>query len=542
MRRRGARGPGRTGLELVEDAFHLLRRAPASTLAVYAAGALPFLMGLLAFTADMSGNPFADERLGGEALALVVLFLWMKVCQAQFARRLRSHASGDAAPRWSVRRSAHDLFLAAAIQPSGLFAIPAAAALILPLPWAFAFYQNAAVGGDAAGPGLTAAIRLAAMRAPLRARQNYAALLVLALLGLFVFANAALALIAVPYLARSLFGIESTFTLSGEAAVSNSTFLAAALAIAWACLDPLVKAVYVLRCLEADVVETGEDLRAEFRAAFRSEKALALLLLLAFLPRPLDGAQSGPPGTAIRPPDLDRALARVLERSEYTWRTPRTRVEREVQLPGFLESIGNFFDGIYRRIVRWWNALRDWLRKLLGPEREEKEGAKGTAWIASTNLLLLSLLAAVASAAAVLILRSRRRRDVVQATVLTLPAGPDAADDGAAAASLPEADWRLQAAALAAQGDFRTATRFLYLGSLALLSARRAITLARHKSNRDYARELQRRLRGEPELSGVFEDNVFQFERVWYGRHAAGPETLVLLGGNLDRLQAGIHE
>ena len=542
MSRRGTRGPGRTGLELVEDAFHVLRRAPASTLAVYAAGALPFLMMLLAFTVDMSGNPFADERLGGEALALSVLFLWMKVCQAQFARRLRCHASGDAPPRWSARRSTRDLFLAAAIAPSGLFVIPAAAALLLPLPWVFAFYQNATVGADGAGPGLKAAVRLAAMRAPLRPRQNSAALLVLSLFGLLVFANVALALIVVPYLVRSFFGIESRFTLAGSAAFGNSTFFAAALAIAWACFDPLVKAVYVLRCLEADVVETGEDLRAAWREAFRPEKALAMVLLLAFLPRPFAGTPAGPPGAAIKAADLDRAIARVLERSDYSWRTPRTRVEREVQLPGFLESIGNFFDGAYRKVVRWWNALREWLRKLLGPEREEKEGTKGTAWIASTNVLLLVLLAAAASGAAILILRSRRRREAVRATVVTAAAGPEPAEDGAAAASLPEADWRLQAAALAAQGDFRTATRSLYLGSLAFLSARRAITLARHKSNRDYARELQRRLRGEPELSGVFEDNVLQFERVWYGEHPAGPETLERVRGNLDRLEKAIHE
>ena len=542
MSRRAARGPGRTGLELVEDAFHLLRKAPASSLAVYAAGVLPFLMGLLAFTADMSRNPFADERLGGEALALSLLFLWMKVGQAGFARRLRSHASGEEPPRWSARRAAHDLFLAAVIQPSGLFVLPAAAALLLPLPWAFAFYQNATVGADGAGPGLRAALRLSTLRAALRPRQNHAALLVLSLLGVFVFANVALALIMAPYLARSIFGLESAFTLSGAAAIGNSTFLAAALAIAWACLDPLVKAVYVLRCREADVVETGEDLRADWRAAFRAEKALAVVLLLCFLPRPLVAAPSGPAPTAITAPELDRAIARVLERSEYTWRPPPTRLERETRLPGFLESIANVFDGAYRKTRQWWRALQDWLRRLFGPGKEEKEGGGGTAWIASTNVLLLVLLAAVASTVAILILRARRRTHLVQAAVLTLPASPEPADDGAAAAGLPEADWRSQAAALAAAGDFRSATRCLYLGTLAFLAARQAITLARFKSNRDYARELRRRLRALPELSGVFEDNVLHFERVWYGRHAAGPETLERLGGNLARLQAGIHE
>ena len=551
MRRPATLGRGRTGLELVEDAFHLLRRAPLSTLAVYAAGAVPFLTGLLAFTADMRGSPTADERLGGEALGLAGLFLWLKAWQSAFGRRLRRLAAGEANTRFSARRAAHDLFIAVALQPSGLFAIPAALVVTLPFGWAFAFYQNATVDPGEPGKGLRAAARLAARRARLRPRQNHAALLVLFLLALFVFVDVVATLALLPYLARSLFGLESTFTRSGLAAI-NSSFFAVALAIAWACFDPLIKAVYVLRCFEADAIETGDDLKADWRAAFAPEKLLAALLLVALLPAVVVAepaasgfrfqVSAGVSGRALDPQELDRAIAHVLERSDYAWRSPRPKAERpKGRLPGFFEAIGNFFEGVYRKARQAWRNLQDWLRRHLGLGDGEERTDAGTGWIASTNVLLLLALAAFASTIAVLLLRRRRRSGRISTTSLPLPAQPEPADDASAAADFPEDQWRARAAALAAAGEFRQAARALYLGSLAFLADREAITLARFKSNRQYAHELERRLRGRPELPALFADSVLLFERVWYGRHAASGETLDRLGGNLARLKAEMN-
>ena len=548
MRRPAKRGRGRTGIEVVEEAFHLLRRVSPSTLAVYGTGAVPYLAGLLAFAADMMRNPFADERLGGEALGIALLFLWLKLWQSAFGRRLRSLAAGEAPPRWSPRSAAHDLFVAAALQPSGLFLIPAALAITLPFGWVFAFYQNATVDPGEAGQGIRNAWRLAARRARLRPRQNHAALLILLLLASFIFVNVAGALALLPYLVRSLFGIESTFTRSGLAAI-NSTFFAVAFAIAWACLDPLIKAVYVLRCFEADAIETGDDLKAEWRAALKPQKLLAVFLLLALLPLSLNAAPGDsravppPPARAISPAELDQAIARVLEKSEYAWRSPRTRAKRpKGWLPGFFESIGNFFEGVYRKVRQWWRNLQDWLQRLVRRREDDAEKTGGgTAWIASTNLLLLLLIAAFASTIAVLLLRRRRRSRRIEVTSLPLPAQPDLTDDSSAAANFPEAEWRARAAALAAAGEFRQAARALYLGSLAFLADREAITLVRSTSNLEYARELERRLRARPELPSLFSDSVLLFERVWYGRHAASSETLERLGGNLDRLRAAMN-
>src|SRR5579859_2125579 len=65
-----AKGVRRTALEILEEAVHLLRSAPAGALAAYLTGSVPFLLGLLYFFADMSRNAFAGEHLLSASLIL----------------------------------------------------------------------------------------------------------------------------------------------------------------------------------------------------------------------------------------------------------------------------------------------------------------------------------------------------------------------------------------------------------------------------------------------------------------------------------------
>src|SRR5438105_4401248 len=100
--KRTRRREGKGALELIEEATHLLRTAPLATLAAYYIGALPFLFGFLYFCADMGQNPFARSHLVEAALALAALFVWMKFCQAVFARKIREQLSGEIASRWTL--------------------------------------------------------------------------------------------------------------------------------------------------------------------------------------------------------------------------------------------------------------------------------------------------------------------------------------------------------------------------------------------------------------------------------------------------------
>jgi len=141
MKRARSRQPGKGGLDLIDEAAHLLRGASAATLATYYLGAIPFVLGFLYFWTDMSRSPFANQHLAEAALAITALFIWMKFCQASFARRIRAQLAAEPVPRWSFRQTVRVLLTQAVIQPSGLFLIPLSLVLTLPFAWVYAPIQ-----------------------------------------------------------------------------------------------------------------------------------------------------------------------------------------------------------------------------------------------------------------------------------------------------------------------------------------------------------------------------------------------------------------
>jgi hypothetical protein len=61
-----------------------------------------------------------------------------------------------------------------------------------------------------------------------------------------------------------LFGMESDFSQS-PLSMLNTTFFATMFGLTYLCLDPLIKACYVLRCFYGTSLRSGEDLKAELR-------------------------------------------------------------------------------------------------------------------------------------------------------------------------------------------------------------------------------------------------------------------------------------
>ncbi len=117
------------------------------------------------------------------------------------------------------------------------------------------------------------------------------------------------------------------------------------------------------------------------------------------------------------------------------------------------------------------------------------------------------------------------------------PAMPDLTAEDIAADQLPEDAWLGLARQMMERGEFRLALRALYLAALAHLGDRQFISIARHKSNRDYQRELRRRRPGETELNATFADAVRAFERAWYGQHEVTPDILSASEVNLQRIR-----
>ena len=119
-----------------------------------------------------------------------------------------------------------------------------------------------------------------------------------------------------------------------------------------------------------------------------------------------------------------------------------------------------------------------------------------------------------------------------------MPARPDLNDESVTAAQLPEDEWLKLARELVSKGDLRLALRAFYLATLAHLSAREIVSIARFKSNHDYVTEVNRRARGSQELRAAFSANVSSFDRAWYGLYDVTTEALAQFQTNFERIRS----
>jgi energy-converting hydrogenase Eha subunit B len=553
MKRAYQNREGRGAFDLIEEAAQLLRTAPASALALYYAGTVPFITGLLYFFADMSRSPFAAGHAAEAAFGMTILFGWMKGCQAAFAVQVRSRISADPAAGLTLRRWATIFFTQAIVQPTGLFVLPIALVTVVPFVWAYAFYQNATA---LAAPGANSRVsftRRCWRQATLWPGQNFMALVLLSAFGVFVLANWVTVGLALPQLIKMLLGVETVFSRSGLGML-NTTFFATTLGLTYLSLDPLLKVTYVLRCFYGESLESGEDLKAGLREFSRPRLPSAgwvAIFVLFFGILPGSAADSSPgsssppaesPRAAIAPVDLDRAISQTIQERKYTWRMPR---EREPETSTEEGVIAKFFARIGRMLRDAMSGVFDWLRDLINrlfpPKRSVATPATGYGWMAVPQTLLYLLIAAVVATLVIIIIRlwsGRQRTGVVAASAIVQPL-PDVTDENVGADQLPGDRWMIMGRELLNRGEFRSAIRAFYLASLAHLADRNLISIARFKSNRDYERELRRRGHSLTSLLGFFEDNISVFERIWYGRHESSRDLVEQFAARVERIRAG---
>lgn len=546
----------RGALELIEEATHLLRSAPASLLAVYAMGTLPFVLGLLFFTADMASHPQARDHAVAAALGMTGLFLWMKFWQALFARRARALVTGVPAAPLDWRRCGRILAAQVAFQPFGLILIPLAAVLTVPFAWVYSCFQNLTVLADGESGDLRRLFQRAWKQAALWPTENQALKFTLFGFTGFVFLNWMILGLAAPILLKKFLGLETAFSRNPWAML-NTTFFGAIGAVTYLSVDPILKLVHVLRCFYGEALADGADLKAELRRTAR-EKSPALATLLALgmflggISAPAQETAPAPAATEVvttapgATTDLDAAIREVVAQRKYTWRMPRETAEADSQpqAPGmfrkFLDQavklLGRAVMAVVRLIDRVMRSLfGGWKFQPITPDT-------GFSWMAFQRLMLYLLGLAVIIAGLYLayrLWRARRAREDQVVDAAPLPAVPDLTQEDVAADQLPEDGWTRLARELWERGEFRLALRAFYLASLAHLAGRNLITLARAKSNHEYELELRRRSHALAELLPPFTENLRDFERVWYGTHPAGNETVARFAANVDRLKTG---
>ncbi len=507
-------------LALLEDAAHLLRRAPFSIVLLHWIGSAPFALALLLAWNDLTHPPVSDLVCAVESLALALLLLWMNCWRSAFADRLHQELTGAPEPPWTARRIwrviANQAFMAAT-KP---IVLPLSLAAIFPLADAVAFYRNIACLAGREGLDRVAVTAKARDLARRDRFQCWLLQCVLLLLSLVVMLNVAITFILLPQLVRLFTGYESAFTRSGASFFANRLFLLLVLVSTWLVFDPFVQSVYCLRCFRAESVETGEDLRAGLRRIRSSiaKSGVAAAALLASIAAPLLGAAS------VSPKQLEQAVRQTMQAPEYNWRIPPPAADPS-KTPWIVLATDRAIRAA-QAAIHWAGRMLDrllrWIFGGLGLSPMPPGGRAPGAALHWSVWALIGLTAALIWWVAWRAFALRRRKPAVAARPLAEPVRLD--DDSLTADRLPEAGWLEMAERCLREGNLRLALRAFFLANLAWLGQEKFLAIDVGKTNREFEMELRRKARQWPEARELFSANVRAFERVWYGLHDVDAE------------------
>jgi hypothetical protein len=533
----------KSAILILEETVQVLRSAPMALLPSFYLGSIPFVLGLFYFWADMSHNARAHEYRAVAALGLAISFVWMKYWHTVFALRVRSQLSGEPEMNWPLNRVLSIFATQTLIQSTRFIILPIAALLMIPFGYCYAFYQNATAHVDAEIQTVKSTTGWAWRQAKLWPRQNHLLICIFWIFGIVIFLNVSVTSLFIPQLLKSLFGIETKFTLSGIWMMVNPMFWVAMLGMTYLLLDPLIKTAYVLRCFYGEALESGEDLNTELKQMVAHKKTLAaglLIVVLFLVPFSVD-AQSN---SAISPNELDHSIEEVMNRREFAWRMPRETLQDEKQEPegpiaAALEWIIDMLGKGVRTLKKWLTKLFEWLENWF-PEPERKPDSSETNWMTFTRLTLIMLLVLLLAALTFVVVRIWRRRRSGRHESAFTPAAPlpDLRDDDIKADDLPVNRWLALAAEMIEAKDLRLAMRALYLATLAHLAENEMISIEIYKSNREYEQELSRRAHDKKEMLSVFSKSLTIFEQVWYGMYQITRSEFDKFAANQKRILA----
>lgn len=534
-------------LELIERSVYLLRRAPLSVLILYYVGAIPFVLGLLFFLGDMSSSAFAAERSVPASLGLAGLYVWMRVWQSLFCQRLYRSVSHLPEKRTTATQVFRQIYIHATYSTLGLVVVPVAMVVMVPFGWVSAYYNSLCIV-DAEAANASAKAWEAARLWP---KQNHLLLSLVSVFAFMVFLNLLAVLGQLPYLLKSLFGIETPFTQSYYW-MANTTFLGIVCGLVYLAVDPLVKATYVLRYQAGEAITSGEDLLAELKALPPRRRSVMQMTLIAILflcsvSAPSNAEEPEAVVSAIPAEALDASVREVMLRPEFTWRMPREAIpdeERELGFFGrFFKSVGEWLEKVMERVGDAVSDFFKWLDKLFGGKQRPAHKPSSGFDVGVIKALALLLGSVLCGVLVVYLIRAIRLRSLPAAQrqmAVPVAVEVDLEDEELVATLLEEDEWIALARELMEKGEFRTALRAWFLAGLAFLSRAELLVVLTSKSNLEYRRELMRRARRYPALMPLFSENIQIFERSWYGLHTATAEETGQLEQNLLKMRGSL--
>lgn len=557
-RRKRTRKTEKSSLQILEEAFHLLRSVDLRYYWAFYAGAVPFVIGLLYFTADMSRSSLAGESILQSSFILVLLLFTMRAGQAIFSRGLWKTIQPESAMIENRRdwfRQFSALFVLQAFQIPLLLI---GAFIALPLGWVIAFLQNLSVLAVSQPPS-EKPLRDLFSRSLRHSHddwaQNHAVLLIFVFVTFFTWINLVATCLILASFAKSFFGIEGIFSISPLAAIMNTTFALGSCLLTYLVVSPMLKAAYTLRCFYAGSRSSGADLLSRLAASkeMRTQVGgsdrlpvraalVAVLMTLSFFSKA--EAEEAPAAPAESSKILGEKISETLEQKKYQWQLSRRLDElspEETERSWLAQQMIELGESIRG----WAKAFSEWLEEMF--DRFDRQEGKRTAPVnpdakmfeglsSALSIGLILLVAGLLTWLGFILYRKYRSADREEVEEAVSIETVDLASEDIVATQLPENEWMKLAREQMSKGDGRLAIRALFLASLANLGDEELLRIARFKSNRDYLRELSRKARKWESLRGAFAANTKLFERAWYGWHEVEEETVESFLGNHETI------
>src|SRR3954464_2433162 len=190
---RPSKQSGRDLFTLVEEATHLLRRAPLGAWLAYVGGSVPFLVSLFYFWNDMAWSPLAPRHLLESSLLLALLYAWMKFWQAVFSGQLLAMIEGrQELGRLPLRGWFRLIASQTLVHATMPLVLSLALIALVPGAWVYAFYHNVTIlaPGHFRDRGRTTRLLRSAMaQAHYQPLENHFAIGVLMVFGIMAYLN-----------------------------------------------------------------------------------------------------------------------------------------------------------------------------------------------------------------------------------------------------------------------------------------------------------------------------------------------------------------
>lgn len=516
-------------IQVLEEAFNLLRKSELTTLFYYYLGSMPFAVALLYFFNDMSKNAFAKDYCLTASLGLTILFIWMKTWQAIFSIQVfKSVSNIDYSPK-SFRAVCSIVLVQTIVHVSSIIVLPVASIVMIPFAWCLSLYQLILIQNWQDGISVKKNLTRNYSAAREFTFLNHMVILIFSVFGFIVFINVVIIIYALPFLVKALFGIESVFTRGGFMPF-NTTFLFSAAVLTYLFVDPIFKTVFVLEKFYIHSKKSGADIIANLKdMSFRIGKTILIVTCIstiAFGQGKLIAEETGDmsdknsSAQMISPAYLDTIIEKTLNQREYAWKLPYVQDEKPEADKGFVYKsidwlLKQLKKGI-KTIGNWIKKLVEWIAEKLARESKEIPSNEKKAK-ANPDILAAILIGIVAIGLLVLIIRKGKNDKNIKDENVVDTSIPDITDEHLTADELESRKWIELAIQLMNSGDLRLAMRALYMGTLAYLAEKEIIIIARYKSNYEYRQEIRRRAHQNVELIKDFNHIVMAIDRAWYG-------------------------